>query len=130
MSESTLPAPPSYDPNIPVVSSSGGTAAAYEDPKSPESIMKKATEVKVQSAVDSKYDNAVSAYEGYASFHRLPRFNDTNKILARAGWIFIITALVLLLIEKAKPRGKFLRIVSAVAGIAIGYLLFLVVLSR
>lgn len=47
---------PPFDPNIPVVTPGGGTASAYKDPNSPESLMKKATEMNVQAAVDSTYD--------------------------------------------------------------------------
>jgi hypothetical protein len=53
---STLPPTPSFNANIPVVTSSGGTSAAYKDPNSPESIMKKTTLVKAQTSVDTTYD--------------------------------------------------------------------------
>jgi hypothetical protein len=53
---STLPPEPSYDPNIPIISSAGGTSVAYLDPNSPESIMKKTTLVQAQGRVDTKYD--------------------------------------------------------------------------
>lgn len=53
---STLPPDPSYNPHIPIISSAGGTKAAYADPNSPESIMKKTTLLHAQTAVDTKYD--------------------------------------------------------------------------
>jgi hypothetical protein len=53
---STLPPEPSYDANIPIISSAGGTSVAYLDPNSPESIMKKTTLVQAQGRVDTKYD--------------------------------------------------------------------------
>jgi hypothetical protein len=53
---STLPPEPSYNANIPIISSAGGTKAAYADPNSPESIMKKTTLLNAQTAVDTKYD--------------------------------------------------------------------------
>jgi hypothetical protein len=53
---STLPPEPSYDPNIPIISSAGGTSVAYLDPNSPESIMKKTTLVQAQGRVDTKFD--------------------------------------------------------------------------
>jgi len=63
MSESTLPPDPSFNPNIPVVTASGGSSAAYKDKNSPESIMKALHTLHVQTAVDQKYDVAESPYE-------------------------------------------------------------------
>ena len=63
---STLPATPSYNPNVPVVTPAGGTKQAYEDPNSPEAILRKTAELHVQSIVDRKFDVAVSPY--YESF--------------------------------------------------------------
>jgi hypothetical protein len=53
---STLPPKPTYDPNVPVVSSAGGGSAAYKDPNSPESILRKTSTLDAQSKVDSRYD--------------------------------------------------------------------------
>ena len=53
---STLPPTPSFNPNIPIISSAGGTNVAYKDPNSPESIMKSTTLLRAQTAVDTKYD--------------------------------------------------------------------------
>jgi hypothetical protein len=53
---STLPPTPQFNANIPIISSAGGTAVAYKDPKSPESIMKKTTLLEAQGAVDTMYD--------------------------------------------------------------------------
>lgn len=53
---STLPPTPSYNANVPIISSAGGTSAAYKDPNSPESIMKKTTLVQAQTSVDTAYD--------------------------------------------------------------------------
>ena len=47
---------PSFNPNIPVVTSAGGTSVAYKDPNSPESIMKKVAQVQAQAIVDTRYD--------------------------------------------------------------------------
>lgn len=63
---STLPPEPKYDPNIPVVTPGGGTVAAYNDPNSPESLMKKTAETRAQASVDSKFD----VKEGYCGYHR------------------------------------------------------------
>ena len=65
---STLPPEPTYNPNIPIISSAGGTSVAYKDPNSPESIMKKATLLHAQGAVDSKYDvNPATIKESFCS---------------------------------------------------------------
>jgi hypothetical protein len=62
---STLPPEPTYNPNVPVISSAGGTAAAYKDPNSPESIMKKTTLAHAQGQIDTKYDVHLAAVEGF-----------------------------------------------------------------
>ena len=68
MGDSTLRPTPSYNANIPVITSAGGTNYAYKDPNSPESILKKTTELNAQTAVDTKFDAAMSPYhEGFAS---------------------------------------------------------------
>jgi hypothetical protein len=61
---STLPPTPSYNANVPVVTSSGGTSAAYNDPNSPESIMKKTTLVNAQTVVDTTYDVNQEGFRG------------------------------------------------------------------
>ena len=53
---STLPPKPTFDPNIPIVSSGGGGTAAYKDPNSAESILKKTSTLDAQAKVDSSYD--------------------------------------------------------------------------
>lgn len=69
MEDSTLRPTPSYNANIPVVTSEGGTNIAYKDPNSPESILKKTTELNAQVAVDTKFDVATSPYyEGFQRF--------------------------------------------------------------
>jgi hypothetical protein len=62
---STLPKEPSYDPTIPIISPESGNPAAYKDPNSPESTVKKTKELQVQSTVDSKYDTAMKTHEGF-----------------------------------------------------------------
>uniref|UniRef100_A0A6C0KL83 Uncharacterized protein n=1 Tax=viral metagenome TaxID=1070528 RepID=A0A6C0KL83_9ZZZZ len=59
---STLLPTPSFNPNIPIVSPSGGKKVSYLDPNSPEALLKKITTLQVQAAVDTKYDVAVSPY--------------------------------------------------------------------
>ena len=97
---------PSYDPNIPIVSSSGGTIAAYKDPKSPESIIKKTTEINAQASVDSKYDVQASAHEG---------FHSIRGAVLGLPWSFFIGLAVLILfvvyvsMKKGKGRAMVLR---------------------
>jgi hypothetical protein len=68
MEDSTLRPTPSYNANIPVVTAAGGTNVAYKDPNSPESILKKTTELNAQVVVDTKFDVATSPYyEGFVS---------------------------------------------------------------
>ena len=76
-------APPPYDTNVPVVTSAGGTSAAYRDPNSPESLMKKATLMQAQAAVDSTYD----VKEG---FSRFPTFTLLPFILAVSIVLFLL----------------------------------------
>jgi len=61
----TLLPRPSFQPDVPVVSPAGGTAAAYMNPNSPESIMRKTKELHVQSQVDTMYDTSEKTHEGY-----------------------------------------------------------------
>ena len=81
---STLPPTPTYNSNIPVVSSAGGGSAAYKDPNSPESIMKKTSILQAQTKVDSTYDVA----EGYKN-----RIRSRNR---SSGLIFIIFLVLIL----------------------------------
>lgn len=68
----TLRPAPSYQPDVPVVSPAGGTAAAYANPNSPESIMRKTKELQVQSQVDTLYDSSEKTHEGYCGQSRGP----------------------------------------------------------
>ncbi len=97
---STLPPTPSYNPHIPIVTSEGGSPAAYKDPNSPESLMKKTTLLKAQTAVDSTYDvdlNKVS--EAFRGFRR-------NNSYA-SYFLFVIIVAVLYF---KKSVGKFVKI--------------------
>lgn len=98
---STLPPTPSYNPNIPIISSAGGTTAAYKDPNSPESIMKATTLLQAQSAVDSTYDVDVSKIEkdkkkeGFRGVLRKKSRND-SRIL----YLFILFILAILFFRR------------------------------
>jgi uncharacterized membrane protein len=98
---STLPPTPSFNANIPIISSAGGTTAAYKDPNSPESIMKATTLLQAQSAVDSTYDVDVSKIEkdkkkeGFRGLLRKKRRND-SRIL----YLFILFILAILFFRR------------------------------
>ena len=86
---STLPPNPSFNPNIPIVSSAGGTSAAYKNPNSPESIMKTLTILQVQTAVDQKYDVAQSPYHK-ETFVNFSSSSDMIRILIACIIILLI----------------------------------------
>jgi hypothetical protein len=117
-SASTLPPTPSYNPNIPIISSAGGTSVAYKDPNSPESIMKATTLLQAQAAVDSTYDVDLSKLdkkkEGFRSFGK--RRND-SRIL----YLFIVFILALLFFRRKTigPQSKNWLLVLAAALIVI-----------
>jgi hypothetical protein len=92
----TLPPTPSYNPNVPIVTSAGGTTAAYKDPNSPESILRKTAETQAQAAVDSKFDVAQSPYkQGFKDFR--------NKVSGARPTLltFIILLFVILVVFKS-----------------------------
>ena len=94
---STLAPEPTYNPNIPIISSAGGTSVAYKDPNSPESIMKKTTLVHAQGAVDTKYDVNMQAVttEGFCDYK-------SKYIL----YFFLFALLIILFTQKLKANGK------------------------
>jgi hypothetical protein len=98
---STLPPTPKFNPNIPIISSAGGTSVAYKNPKSPESIMKKTTLLQAQSEVDTMYDVDLKK-EGFKGFKGFPRF--------RGGRLYVMYAFILLLLialfTQRKRAGK------------------------
>ena len=86
---STLPPIPSFNKDVPVVTSAGGTADAYKDPNSPESILKKTATLQAQVAVDQRYDVAVSPY--YEPFTNYETTSIIQSLL-----IFIILTFIML----------------------------------
>lgn len=111
---STLPPTPSYNANIPVVTSSGGTSAAYKDPNSPESIMKKTTLVKAQTAVDTTYDvNQGVLKEGFKGFKRRLRNH-------RYVSIFFLIAILFILFSRNKSLKAYAKIfLTLLAGVLV-----------
>jgi amino acid transporter len=103
---STLPPKPSFNKNVPVVTSGGGTAAAYKDPNSPESILRATANLQAQAAVDSMYDNSISPYEG---------FSDYNTFKLRMLLLFLIILFSCLVIFKSlKVFAKLFLLIAAV----------------
>ena len=95
---STLPPTPTYNPNIPIISSAGGTAVAYKDPNSPESIMKETTLLQAQSIVDTTYDidlKAEKKKEGFGDYKNI------KYIL-----YFFVFLLLLTLFTRKTKRGQ------------------------
>ena len=104
---STLPPTPSYNPNIPIVSSAGGGPAAYKDPSSPESIMKKTSTLDAQSTVDSRYD----VKEGFLAMKKEhTRLGGASLIV----FVLIILSIVVLYKFFKFPLKVFLVILAAV----------------
>lgn len=93
---STLPPTPQFNANIPIISSAGGTAVAYKNPKSPESIMKKTTLLQAQGAVDTMYDVDLQK-EGFKGV------SDGNRIYVM--YVFILLLVIALFTQK-KISGK------------------------
>jgi uncharacterized membrane protein len=97
---STLPPTPSFNPNIPIISSAGGTTSAYKDPNSPESIMKATTLLQAQTAVDSTYDVDVSKLdkkkEGFKGFRAFSKRRNDSRIL----YLFIVFILAVLFFRR------------------------------
>ena len=112
---STLPPEPTYNPNIPIISSAGGTAAAYKDPNSPESIMKKTTLVHAQGQVDTKYDvNLAAVKEG---------FQVSTMTEVYILYVFVTLLLITLFTQSTQSRKLFiLSLASLLLAISI-YLL-------
>lgn len=106
---STLPPTPSFNANIPIISSAGGTSVAYKDPNSPESIMKATTLLQAQAAVDSTYDVDVSkldkkkegfeAFEAFKAFKAFKAFSKRRND-SRILYLFIIFILAVLFFRR------------------------------
>lgn len=106
---STLPPTPQFNPNIPIISSAGGTAVAYSNPKSPESIMKKTTLLQAQGAVDTMYDVDLKK-EGFRGFHRFRTRNNGKRVI----YTFIFLLLILLFTQIKKSGKMFILLLASV----------------
>jgi hypothetical protein len=118
----TLPPTPSYNANVPVVTSGGGTSAAYKDPNSPESIMKKTTLVNAQAAVDTTYDvnhDDAAVKEGYRGL----KFRGNNK---KYSLIILIITLMFIVFPRSKSMKPSAKVfLSLIAGVLIIITIFL-----
>lgn len=92
--DSTLPPEPSYNPNIPVITSAGGTETAYKDPNSPESIMKRTTLLNAQARVDTKYNVNVSAHEPFTCSKGKGKGKGKSNLLLFLLFILVISLFV------------------------------------
>ena len=110
---STLPPEPKYNPNVPVITPGGGTTAAYKDPNSPESIMKKVAETQAQANVDSRYD-VKEGFQMYRHHHLLlpflfllliVLFSKTRKESANI-YLFCIASVLLILYVIYSQNGR------------------------
>lgn len=69
-----LPPTPLVNRDVPVITSAGGGSAAYKDPNSPESIMKKTTQTEAQSITDTRFDVPPDAFTNYMPMQNTPLF--------------------------------------------------------
>ena len=116
---STLPPDPSFNPHIPIISSAGGTPLAYEDPNSPESIMKRTTLVKAQGAVNSKYDVDPAAALPPATEGFIMNFNYTYILFSLLLLLLLLLLLFLVKYPKVLKKKLFLLLVAAIIIICI-----------
>ncbi len=65
MALAALPPKPAVNTDVPVITSAGGSSAAYKDPNSPESIMRKTTLTQAQSVTDTRFDVPADAFMNY-----------------------------------------------------------------
>jgi len=104
---STLPPTPDFNPNVPVISSAGGTEVAYKNPKSPESIMKKTTLLQAQGAVDTMYDVDLQK-EGFKGFRR---FRGPRLYVMYA---FILLLLIALFTQKKRAGKMYIVLLASI----------------
>jgi len=118
---STLPPEPSYDPNIPIISSDGGTSVAYQDPNSPESIMKKTTLVHAQGQVDTKYDVDLKKVKEKFCSYSLSSERKKETIYILYGFVTLL--LMTLFTQTTEPRKIFVLSLASLLLVITIYLL-------
>lgn len=90
-----LPPVPLVNRDVPVITSAGGGSAAYKDPNSPESIMKKTTQTEAQSITDTRFDVPPDAFVDY-----LPSQNNHIMMIC-----ITVIGFLLLLLATRRIRG-------------------------
>lgn len=120
---STLPPEPSYDANIPIISSAGGTSVAYLDPNSPESIMKKTTLASAQSKVDTKYDvDLKKVKEKFSTYSSCSKQSDRKNDIYIL-YIFVTLLLMTLFTQTTQFRKLFVLSLASLLLVITIYLL-------
>jgi hypothetical protein len=119
---STILPTPSYNPNVPIITAHGGKAEVYDNPNSPESIMKRTTALQVQSVVDTKFDINVPSHEGFRRFR-----GGSGSIVRNPSWIalYILFGLLLFLLTRKKVAKNY-SYIGITTIVAIGFLLYIV----
>jgi len=119
---STIPPTPSYNANVPIITAHGGKAEVYDNPNSPESILKKTTALQVQSTVDTQFDVNVPAYEGFGKIRGSSRsiFRSPSSII-----LYLLFALLLFLVTRKKAARNYGSI-GITTIVAIGILIYMV----
>ena len=110
----TLPPEPTFNKNVPVISSAGGTADAYKDPKSPESIMRNTAMIEAQSSVNAKYDvnlekeKKKEGFKGFKGF-KGPKGPKTRRTMLQKIIMFfsLIALLFITLSNHRKNKNSF-----------------------
>jgi hypothetical protein len=119
---STILPTPSYNPQVPIITSHGGKEEVYNNPNSPESILKRTTALQVQSVVDTKFDVNVPAHEGFRRFR-----SGSGSILRNPSWIvfYILFGVLLFLLTRKKAAKNYLYI-GITTIVAMSFLLYIV----
>lgn len=105
----TLPPEPTFNKNVPVISSAGGTADAYNDPKSPESIMRNTSMIEAQTSVNAKYDvnlEKEKKKEGFKGFKRNKGLRKPKTMLQKIFIFFSLIALLFITLSNHKKNKK------------------------
>lgn len=109
---STLPPTPQFNPNVPIISSAGGTEVAYKNPKSPESIMKKTTLLQAQGAVDTMYDVDLKkeGFKGFKGFRGSHKFANKKHLM----YSFILLLLIALFTQQKRAGKMYIALLASI----------------
>ena len=103
---STLPPEPTFNKNVPIISSAGGTADAYNDPKSPESIMRNTAMVEAQTSVNAKYDVDLEKEKKKEGFKGKKGLRKPKTMLQKIFMFFSLIALLFITLANHKKNKK------------------------